>query len=342
MCLVTRGFTPWPNGLHAECVPARWDGHGTLVVMHDPLPSGIPWELFRGVNPLSYTGYRKKAAQLGGCYAAWLDRMDAFKAACGQRLVYLSLDVTQDRNPYPRVSCDKNWDWPVDWTKGGLPSFERETVRNAAKRCVRWLCQHFSPIALCPQAEIDTVWVRAAQWPIDFDTGLRRYVEDTYRFVRADFPYLPIFPGWQRELLLSRGQLGLALLDSFVAAGVADVIGMSIYPADPTLTWSQPVTRAADLPSDWLDLFARYQKPCAVLETYWQTDGVPGSASEHEQAAYVRRLFADLRRFSPMFVGWFFWADWVVPASPFPIPFTPGLVDWTGRAKPALAVWDAA
>ncbi|MCZ7525977.1 MAG: hypothetical protein M5U14_06060 [Acidimicrobiia bacterium] len=213
-----------------------------------------------------------------------------------------------------------------------MSTFADPRVREGAKAWVRLLVDELRPDYLNASVEMN-LYADAA--PGDYPNLVSLYREIRAE-VKAEHPDLPVFPSFQLEQLDDLEPVR-EVLDA------ADLVAISTYPVIRAAPGVPPETRYDDL--------AGLGRPLAVVETGFPAFPVEGAGTTLDvdpgaQAAYVEWLGRRAATPGLELVVWFFPYD--LPAD-LPVPDEVadvtvvfehmGLLDTSGRERPALDAW---
>ncbi len=237
---------------------------------------------------------------------------------------------------------------PTDPAQGraqlaGLPSelrgagFGDDSVRRAFLAYARYVATNYRPDYLALGVEINS-YQRAN--PQDFERFAQLYHE-AYRAVKEISPNTLVFPTFQLEELQ-----GLLPADNpqpaqwFLISRFEpdlDLLAVSTYPSTAFGSLDQ-------LPSSYIAQLSSYtHRPIAIAGTgYPSAPGAPNAtASEQDQASYLRRLLDSAQQLSMPFVVWFVSQDpTYTSAPPLDRLQSMGLLAQNGSLKQAWQVWE--
>lgn len=218
---------------------------------------------------------------------------------------------------------------PAEWAGYG---FGRADLQTAFIAYVQWVAANYKPDYLALASEVNMYAERNGH---DYQALVALYGK-AYDAVKAVSPDTLVFPTFQYEDLLGvlpgEGHLpAWQLVGQFDAK--MDLLAITTYP-------NFAFKSVDDIPADYYAQLRQHTtKPIVFAEAGFSSEPADGaSGSESEQAAFLRRLFAEADALSARFLVWYFAAD---PHYEMPSPAFQhiGLLREDGRKKQAWQVW---
>ena len=330
------GLTPHPPEYSRKGIQRAFAflrDHGDLAVHH--FDAGVPWE--EALQGTEFSDHLR---------ADWQRRTRLVPATHKVYVAITPLDIARD-GMAPYWGRADNLDLPEDWR--GL-ALDDPRVKTAYLQYAQRIIQYFEPDYLAVGVEVNMLIARAPElWP--HYLALHRYL---YTQLKQQHPQLPIFATIQYDWL--RGlEEGSEASVAQQLAGVEQLLQVSDLVALSTYKYG---ARHNPLSPDFFELAARLGKPIVVSEagalSRPLTLGTTTlDASEVGQAEYLAFLLREARQRRFLFVVNFIGIDYdrlyqrIARRLPpqmrrlFSIWVSTGLETAKGRAKPALAVWDA-
>jgi len=218
---------------------------------------------------------------------------------------------------------------PAEWAGYG---FGRADLQTAFIAYVQWVAANYKPDYLALASEVNMYAERNGH---DYQALVALYGK-AYDAVKAVSPDTLVFPTFQYEDLLGvlpgEGHLpAWQLVGQFDAK--MDLLAITTYP-------SFAFKSVDDIPADYYAQLRQHTtKPIVFAEAGFSSEPAGGaSGSESEQAAFLRRLFAEADALSASFLVWYSAAD---PHYEMPSPAFQhiGLLREDGGKKQAWQVW---
>ena len=325
------GFTRWPSDLTPQGVKASVDfahAHGDLVSVM--FIGGVPW-------PEAYAGKP---------FSQDVEQALAYRPPAGTRVLLSISPLDQARHGMaPWWGAKDNLPLPRPWDARALNSPE---VKQAYLAFTLRAVEALKPDVLAAGIELNAL--------LSHDPEGWKQAKDLYRAtyagVKARHPDLPVCFTTEVNHLKGLHTGSEAAVQAREVADLlkqSDLFALSLYPY-----MSHGVPRP--VPDDFLDFAPRYGKPVCVSESGFTSRdvtlasyGLTLRGSEDEQSHWLRLLLATAARDRYRFVVQFAGLDFERLVERLPPPtadlariwcFT-GLAHSDGRAKPALAVWEA-
>lgn len=323
------GFTRWPPELTLEG-QARADqfieDHADLVALH--FDNGIPWPEAHGL-----TRYSKNV----------MERL-TYTIPEGKKLYVAVTPINLERDGLAPYWAERDGlPLPEPWNKA---RFNDDSVKRAYTKYLGDVVERLQPDYLCIGIEVNLLIEKSPGKWADY-VELHRYA---YEHLKKTYKKLPIFVSFavlhlngladgadkERQYKLVRDIMPYS-----------DYFGMSVY---PYMSWDVP----APIPDDFFDFARSFGRPIVVAESGYSSRNVWVSlfllsGSEKLQNHFLDRLLRAAVRDSYVFIVNYAAIDFdkMIGSLPSNLRGLAGIWQYTGlmtsrgKAKPALALWDA-
>ena len=325
------GFTRWPADLSLEGIRIAVDfahQHGDIVSVM--FIGGIPWPEALEGRPFSRN----------------VEDDFAYRPPNGAKIFLSISPLNRDRKGLAPYWGEKdNLPLPAPWDTRPLNSPEvKRAYLNFTERAIRAMHPDYLAIGI----ELNVLLSNdPAKWK-----QIKELYRETYRAVKAEHPTLPVF--FTTEVVHYQ-KLAREARDKDQAGEVADLMrfsdlfAMSIY---PHMTFDIP----RPIPAELLDFAVQFRKPIALAESGMTSRDVELKSfhltlrgTEEDQRRFTEQLLRAAARDRYEFVVTFATTDFERLCARLPAPVNDiariwaytGMQTAEGKAKPALAVWDA-
>jgi len=328
------GFTPFPWDTTLAAVESTYDGiiaNGDIICHH--FDGGVPWPEALEDKPfsthmLSDWKRRKESTPEGFKVFVAVTPLDTFRK--GMALYH----GDKENMPLPKSFKGKAFDDP-------------EVMKAYLNYCRR-VVEYFRPDYLALGIEVNELLHNSAdKWP-----GFVRLYKYVYGELKRDHPQMPVFATFTLHNMLQEDASDIKMQRSKVKEFLTevDLVGISFYPFIKTLGDSERPIEAFD----WIRKFVG-DKPIAITETGFPAEptriedfkvNLPGS--QQGQARYIETLLSTACREQYLFVIAFLYRDYDALWEKIKVGVSGdwaaawrdcGLVDETGKTRPAYEVW---
>ncbi|MBX9767382.1 MAG: hypothetical protein K2X47_08940 [Bdellovibrionales bacterium] len=351
------GFTPNPDSYNSPSAQqAAWkhiSDHGDLVVLFDD--AGIPWQSAYDSN---FTAYPSDYLQ------TITDQITQIQLLPASTEVFLYIDLLSSARtslaPFRSVGGTTN-PAPAPWDTKTI-AFSDPMVVQAFANHSNYLISRFHPkyLSLAIEANMMLEAIESGSLPLSAWTNFVAGVQAIYAKVKQTNPQVQILVSLQAGSFYKNQNYQKSKLQPLLDS--TDVITVTSYPY-------MDYNKVSDLPRDYFSALTSLAptKPFAIAEQGWPAESIiypdplpPGTTpgiqipfTESDQSQYYSWMLGEAMSRKTLFVGvWIsqdgdgFWNQ-IFQYWPEPVRFQSrlfrdlGFFDGTGRARPAIDIWDS-